>query len=159
MAKYKFYGTAKWAKTKVPDKDYDVYSINLYMDPRSLKLYEKSGIQGKLKEDEDGIYKSFRRPVTQMRKGVPVEAGPPKVTYNGEKFDGLIGNGSQVSIIVDVYETRKGIGHRLEEVEVDNLVEYNAVMDAADVDPEDTEVVEKPKAAKPKGKLNDELPF
>jgi len=160
MAKYKFYGTAKWAKTKKPDPKYDVYSIDLYMDKNSLSLYNKSGIQGKLKEDEDGIHKSFRRPITMTRKGETVDAGPPVVTdVDGNKLDAYIGNGSKVAIVVDVYQTKKGIGHRLEEVQVLELVEYNEVVDAH-ADGMDEVEDEPSEDAKPsKRKASTDIPF
>jgi hypothetical protein len=121
---YYFKGTCKWAKVHKPDEKYGNYEINLYMDPKSWELFNKSGLRLETREDEDGEYICFRRPQRKLIKGDLVEFDPPVVIFNDEKTDKLIGNGSTVTIKVSVYDTQKGKGHRLEKVRVDELVEY-----------------------------------
>jgi hypothetical protein len=62
-----------------------------------------------------------------------VEFGPPEVIdKNGDPFKETIGNGSTVTIRVAMFDTAKGVGHRLEKVRVDKHV----VFERADAGPE-----------------------
>lgn len=118
-------GTCKWAKVKKPDPEYDNYSIDFYPDEKSMKALTDSGIQISEKQDEDGVFFKLRRKAQQIIKGEMVNFGPPTVMDKENKpFDGLIGNGSGVTVKVAVFDTRKGKGHRWEAVRVENLVEY-----------------------------------
>jgi len=126
---YYFSGIAKWAKVQEPQDNFDKtgkeYSIDLYLNPESLALFQESELRIKLYEDEDGKYVKFRRPETKIIKEEAVELGKPKVMLNdGTEIDDLVGNGSEVVCKVSVYDTRMGKGHQLEAVRVDNLVEY-----------------------------------
>lgn len=122
----KFVGPAKWAKVYKPDDKYNVYSINLYLDAKTKESYIKSGIQGKIKEDEDGEFVSFRRPASKIIKGDLVNLGPPKVlSKDKSEFDEIIGNGSIVECDVSVYDTIKGKGHTLNAVRVIDHKEYH----------------------------------
>lgn len=121
----KLVGPAKWAKLIKPDDKYQVYSINLYLDEVALEKYKKSGMQMALKEDDDGTYVAFRRPVQKIIKGDLVKLGPPKVTDSkGNEVTDLIGNGSIVEVDVAVYDSIKGKGHTLQAVRVKELVKY-----------------------------------
>ena len=122
----KFTGPCKWAKTRKPDEKYNVYSINVYLDEATKDLYLKSGIQGKIKSDDDGEFVSFRRPVSKIIKGDLVQLGAPKVYTKDKKEaqDTMIGNGSLVECDVAVYDTIKGKGHTLQGVRILDLVEY-----------------------------------
>lgn len=128
-----FRGIAKWAKLDKPDDRYHNYSINVLLDEDSLNEFDRSGIRVKGKEDADDgeIYHRFRR---------ASDFGPPAVVDDvGDPFKKVIGNGSTVTVAVEVYDTKKmGKGHRLMAVRVDKWVEYK-------VDPE---VVAKREAAK-----------
>jgi len=123
---YTYAGVAKWAMLFKPDEKYDVYKITLYPDKTSLKAYVKNGHQGVIKEDEDGKHVTFRRKVSLLTKKKEVwELGPPKVVdAEGNKFTELVGNGSEVEVVVEVYDTVKGLGTRLNEVRVLNHVPY-----------------------------------
>lgn len=124
---YTYKGTAKWAKLFKPDEKYGSYSIVLYPDKASLKQYIKVGHQGAVREDEDGKFVTFRRkPQVLTKKGTVWELGPPKVLdENGEDLDKLVGNGSEVEVTVETYDTPKGLGTRLATVKVNELKEYN----------------------------------
>lgn len=121
---FKFVGPCKWAKVTKPDDKYNVYSINLYLNDAMLAKYKESGIQVGVKEDDDGTYVVFRRPVQKIIKGELVELGPPKVDYNGKPLENFIGNGSVVEVDVAVYDSLKGKGHTLQSVRVKELVVY-----------------------------------
>ncbi len=122
---YKFTGPCKWAKVHLPDKTYNVYSIQVYLDEENLAKYKESGIQGRVKEDQDGTYVSFRRLPVKLIKGDVVELGPPQVEdAQRNKLLDPIGNGSIVTVDVAVYDTVKGKGHTLQRVHVNELVKY-----------------------------------
>ena len=118
-------GKSKWAKVYKPDEKYQNWTINLYLNEETLKKYEASGMSMAVKQDEDGQYVTFRRPMAKLIKNETVKFNPPRVVdKDDEPFDKNIGNGSEVTIKVLVYDTIKGPGHRLEAVRIDKWVEY-----------------------------------
>ena len=122
-----FTGITKWAKVRKPDNKYNNFQVPLYMTPDVLKEFKVLGLGLKIKEDSEGSLVTFKRPMEKLIKGEVVHFGPPKV-FNPdgtEMTEGLIGNGSTVTVKIQKYDTLKGPGHRLESVRVDNLVEYN----------------------------------
>lgn len=122
---YYFTGKGKWIKAHKPDKEYKNFTMNLYLDEPSKKLFEESGMTLKPKSDEGGEYITFRRPESKLIKDEVVKFGPPAIYGpDGKPFDGLVGNGSDVTIKVSVFDTRKGKGHRWEGLKINTLVEY-----------------------------------
>lgn len=128
-------GIAKWAQTKKPDKDYNNYTIDLYVQEAEDKAIQDAGIQLKRRENEEGVYYKFRRDHDGMMKGEPIVWGPPKVVLatgntleNGVAevvdFDGNVGNGSEVVLKTEVYSGKKGVGTRWTGLRVDKLVPY-----------------------------------
>lgn len=132
---YTFTGTCKWAKLVKPDAEYDKtkhsWKIDLYMDDKSWSYFDQSGIQIKVRKDDAGEkYVTFKRPTEKLMKDKWVSFSPPEVLgKDGKKYEGSIGNGSKVSVKVEVYNTAKGKGHTLLGVRVDDLVEYNTGKD------------------------------
>ncbi|SHH47865.1 hypothetical protein [Bradyrhizobium erythrophlei] len=126
MTTYFFSGIAKWASRK-PGK-FDKYTIDMYFDDESLALFKTSGIRVSPKTDNDGdtFYKLSRHIDLTKKDGTKIDLGPPKfLNPDGTEFAGNVGNGSTVTIKVDVYDTGAGKGHRWEALRVDELVEYN----------------------------------
>lgn len=118
-------GKAKWAKVRTPDEKYDNFTIDLFPTKESWGEFKASGMEVRPKRSEEGEYITLRRPNNKLIKGEIVTFGPPKVLNPDESvFEGLIGNGSTVTLKVAVYDTMKGKGHRLEAVRVDDLVVY-----------------------------------
>ena len=120
-------GEAYWAKLKKPDEKYNNFTIDFYPNEEAADKIKGSGLQVQEKDGEFGrpFYK-FRRPVSKIIKNELVKFGPPVVLDKENKpFDGIVGNGSEVTIKLTVFDTIKGKGHRLEAVRVENLVEYN----------------------------------
>lgn len=118
-------GKAKWAQLTKPDKEFDNFKINVYLDDESKALFAESGLQLTPKTDEDGEYVVFRRPNYKQIKNELVHFGAPNVIDpEGRTVSELIGNGSEVVVKVVVYDSKKGKGHRLETVQVTNLVVY-----------------------------------
>lgn len=126
MAKYWFFtGKAKWAKLDKPDEKYGFYSINFY--PDDIPEFKKTGLGLKFHDDDMGTYVRLRRDPDKLLEGMPEK--PTKLIYDPETkayepFDRLIGNGSLVEVKIQVYDSMKGKGHRLEAVAVHNLIPY-----------------------------------
>lgn len=131
-----FTGKTKWCKVRKPDEKYDTYQCPLYLDASTENMYKDSGIQLKVHEDQDGKYVVFKRKHVEFNafKKEQVTNGPPEIKIKRAKEyvafpDGLIGNGSLVTVKVEVYDTpRRGPGtkgHRLIAVAVEDLIEYN----------------------------------
>ena len=128
-----FRGIAKWAKVDKPDDRYHNYTIDVELDEESQNTFDQVGLRLKPRVDkEDGkTYIRFRR---------SSEYGPPAVVDDNESpFKKQIGNGSIVTVAVDVYKTKTmGMGHRLMAVRVDKWVEFKL----------DPEMIAKREAAK-----------
>lgn len=122
---YYLSGKAKWAKLFKPDEKYKNWQIQVYLDDASMKTYDESGMTMQKKQDDDGVFVTFRRPEAKVIRDELVKFSPPEVLDSeGNKSDQLVGNGSEVTIKVIVYDTMKGKGHRLEAVKVNKLVPY-----------------------------------
>lgn len=119
-------GVAKWVRIATPDPLYDNYSVNLYLDEKSRKAFDESGLRLEPKTDEDGTFIKLRCPTSKLIKNELVAFEAPKaIDKNKNPIDPwIIGNGSRVRCNVIVFDTRKGKGHRLLEVMVTDLVEY-----------------------------------
>lgn len=119
-----FQGIAKWAKVHKPDETYDRFTIDLYMNDESWAAYKKCGLQLKKRESEDGKYVTFGVARTRLVKEEVVISSVEVLDSEGKPFKGDIGNGSEVTVKVEIYNTTKGPAHRLKAVRVDKLVEY-----------------------------------
>lgn len=128
-----FTGTCKWAKVYVPDDRFPPprYRVPLCLDADSRGRYNALGLQMRPKIDSEGDELiTFTRPVSRTFAGQERHFGPPKVIDSSGSLvrDQLIGNGSNVTLEVTVYDYvfngRSGKGHRLETVKINNLVEY-----------------------------------
>lgn len=120
-------GPCKWAKIKTPDdyKGDKRWKVNVYLNKETKKTVKETGVPFKIKEDEDGEYVCFSRPVEKMHKEELKTFEPPKVFDTDlNEIDDLIGNGSVVTAKISVFDTAKGPGHRLEALRVESLVHY-----------------------------------
>lgn len=127
MKTWYFSGEARWAKLREPDDKYNKYSIDLIMEPDVLAKFKTSGAQLKIREKDGTEFVTFNRPATSVIKGDIVNHGPPEILdKDGEPLADniLVGNGSKVTLKVEVYDTVKGKGSRLAAVRVDDLVKY-----------------------------------
>jgi hypothetical protein len=118
------HGVCKWAKVFEPDNKYNTYSIQVCLDDESQKEFDASKIRVRpqLDENDGREYYRFRR---------DEQFGPPIVVDDsGKPFTEKIGNGSEVTVRVESYDTKTmGKGHRLMAVRVDKHKEFK-------VDPE-----------------------
>lgn len=132
-------GIAEWAQVKRPNK-FNNWSINLYTDKATRKDIKSLGIRSNPKEGNDaygdGWFITFRRPVSKTWKGTVTQLEPPQLlNADGTPFDGLIGNGSKVTVKFEVYDFNGGVdatgvkydggkAARLVAVRIDELVPY-----------------------------------
>lgn len=124
-----FTGKAYWAKLEEPDKKYNYWGLNLVMDDASKKEFKDSGLQMETRIDKkEGFeFVTFRRPVRKLIKDDLVDFEKPVIVDKDNKVltaRPLIGNGSEVTVKVLVYDSIKGKGHRLEGVRINKLTEY-----------------------------------
>jgi len=176
-------GIAKWAKVYEPDtfSGSSNWKINLYFkDKAERSKFEATGVQLTIKSDTDGDYVTFRRPVKKVFGDEVTFFAPPEIVgevnvkyvdKDGAKVRQFkkgedpvrvgepvkIGNGSVILVNFCYYDTAKGKGHRLEGINVKELVAYEPSVDAPkeDVTTEESVKVDKPK----KAELNDQIPW
>lgn len=128
-------GKTKWAKVRKPDEKYGNYEVPLYMDKKEMAKFKALGLGLTIRSDDDGEFVTFKRREQEppRKNGEVITNGPPKVTIlqDGQYVpwpEGLIGNGSEVTVKIEYYDTpRRGAGtrgHRLLAVGIDKLVEY-----------------------------------
>jgi hypothetical protein len=106
------------------------WSATIYLDPKSTELFKELGLQQRVRENDEGKFVVFKRPEMKkwkVRDGESQAFDPPRVTdVDGNLWptDRLIGNGSAITVKLDVYNTVNGKGARLDGVRVDEWVEY-----------------------------------
>jgi hypothetical protein len=164
--KVKLKGKAYWARVFAENRDLTGYedalkesggqcTIDIDLDKDGFALLEKSKsmLRGRPSEDNPGTTRvKFKRKWTEpYGGGAPVVLKADGSVWDWD-MDGPIGNGSDVEIILHVYDTtRKSIvGTRLEKVKVVNHVKY-----------EKDDGWEAPQAQKQPSReeLDDEIPF
>lgn len=133
-----FKGKAKWAKHTTPDK-FGNWKITIYLDDEGYKKVldlQKEGLKNVLGKDEDGNFVTFRRAQQKMIRGKVVGFAPPEVLNpDGTPLrDVLVGNGSDVTVKVEVYAYKPPVGNpakaaRLMSIRVDNLVPFELSRD------------------------------
>lgn len=173
-------GKFKWTKIYEPDE----YSgdkrfiMNFYPeDGAEWEKFSKSGLQLKVKDDEDGKFITLRRPFKRLFGDDVVFFSPPEITgaftvqYKNSKGEVVrsykkgeeepvrvgdaitIGNGSLGLVNICIYDTQKGKGHRLENIKILDLV---SLPDFVEKEDEEVELEKEPEKSKD---LNDELPW
>lgn len=135
-------GKAKWAhRLFQPDLEFNKWSTVLYPDKESLEKIrdlQAEGVKNVLKKDDDGYYTTFSRPTQKLMKGKVVAFTPPVVTdKDGQPFTDPIGNGSDITIKLEVYQHGtpgggKAKAARLMAVRVDNHVPFEQERDFTD---------------------------
>lgn len=130
-------GKAKWVRNTQPN-EWGKWAMTLYPDPESLEKFRElqaQGLKNVIKKDDDGYNFSITRP-TQKQYGNRIQGfAPPKVMdKDGQDLGNTrIGNGSDVTVKLEVYEhktpTGKAKAARWEALRVDNLVPYEPPRD------------------------------
>lgn len=130
MTTYYLSGRANWAKVQTPVEAFDPnkpmeYKLDLVMDDKSWDLFEKSECQLKPKETDSGErYVTLRCPTEALFSGKKENFKVTVLDKDNQPYSGLIGNGSEVTCNVDIYQTKKGVGHRLRSVRVEELIPF-----------------------------------
>ncbi len=123
-------GVANWVRVNVKNMDTkfgEKFTLELDVDPPTKAILEKTGWRGKIKTRDDGTeYAKFSRDNKAVFNNQETVLGPPEVvTSDGKPFNDFIGNGSELALTLEVYDTKKyGRGSRLKKVEILNLVPY-----------------------------------
>lgn len=167
----KIRGKSSYAMVYKPDefKGNRFWKINLHMKDETFKTLKELGWQGKRKESNiDGCpedYASFRRDCVKKFGNKEEKFLPPtvldkdgnKLVWYQKTADGyeqygddiLIGNGSEVELKVEIYQTKHfGAGVRLHEVKIIDLIEY-VPEEEVDQKAEEAEVVEEEPETQP----------
>lgn len=188
MAKFVFSGKAYYSMVYEGNHDEyggkEFYKITLALDGSSWSKFNRSGLSLKVKKldtdsgEEDVVtFKRDVHPKTGVDKnGRPWTLGggaPRVVDEHGDEFDKLIGNGSEVEVLIDVYTVAKGPmkgkrGHRLDAIKILKHIPYDPDVFEDDFDDlEDEEnlegevdtVVEETETKKSRSKNTKGLPF
>lgn len=132
-------GRIKWAKgLKIMDEKFKSYSAQFYPSDKSMNEYKSLGLKTTFRMDDEGENFSIRRPHAKLFKNkegveeVKVFGLPEVFDNEGNPIDPMkVGNGSEVTVKLQVYDTGYGKGSRLEAIRVDNLITF--VPQAGDV--------------------------
>lgn len=143
-------GNAYWARVYEGSHDEyggkEFYKITVDLDGDSWGKFSRSGmtLQSRpVEKDSDIKGITFRRDIegkefkdAKTGKVKVLGGGPPRVVdKDGQVMTDLIGNGSEIEVLVEVYETKSKppkIGHRLEAVKVLKIVHYEPPEDDDD---------------------------
>lgn len=136
---YYLKGEARYAKVYKPVDKYKKdegkeWAIDVKLDAASEDILKESGCQLRKSKDGAGFY-TFRRPQQKLIKDTMVTFEAPNVVdKDNNPMTADIGNGSIVTIKVEIYNTRMGVGHTLEAVRVEELVPYEGGKTVAPAD-------------------------
>lgn len=131
----KFKGKVAWVRGNQPNK-YDKWSIEFYPERESLdriRDLQAEGVKNVIKKNDDNEYHlQISRPVQiEFRKGVKEPVQPPKITYQGQPYDKPVGNGTDGTVICEVYTHRvpnsekRAKAMRWYGLDIDNLVPFD----------------------------------
>jgi hypothetical protein len=140
-------GKTKWFRPDKPDHQFPPprWSHVIYPNAASLDIIrglQARGLKNVLKKDDDGYYMTFSRKTERSVKGKLMGMQPPAVfeadgttPFKG----GLVGNGSDVTTKLQVYEHstpsgNKAVAARWESTRIDHLIPYEAKRDFTEVE-------------------------
>ncbi len=114
---YKFTGISSFDHVTQPDLEFNNWNIRVHLDEESLAKFEElkkpledgtEGILNESKMDDDGVYVTFKRPMSRKWNGVDTMLTPPVILDKDENaFEGRIGSGSKVTVKCEVYKYNK----------------------------------------------------
>lgn len=126
-------GKVSWFRPKVPNK-WNKWSVQIHPDDKSLELIRELQAQGAknvIKKDDDGYFVTFTRPVTKETSTGKILSFTPVEVFDkdGNKFDGNVGNGSDVTLKLEVYQHATPGGGKAKAIRwvsarIDNLVPF-----------------------------------
>jgi len=168
--KVKLSGIGYWAKVFAENRDLTGFenalkevggqtTIDVDLDTENYALLKKSGSMKKGRPSPDNPeltrVKFTRKWEQQFGGGAPIVHKEDGTNWDYDT-DGFIGNGSEVTIILSVYNTSRSsiIGTRLDKVKVTKAVAYDP-----DADKEDTPTPAPAAKKTPAPVTDDEIPF
>ncbi len=132
-------GKVSWFRNKQPNQ-WNKYSVQIHPNAKDLEVIrglQAEGLKNIIKKDDDGYFTNFTRPVTkQYGTGKMQTYAPPTVTdKDGNIFEGQVGNGSDATLKLEVYEHATPAGGKAKaarwvSARIDNLVPYETETDA-----------------------------
>lgn len=125
-SKYKkFTGRIGWNHLVTPDEYLGEKKWKMGFYPDDLQAIKDMGNRSKVRSTEDGTYIDLTRSVEKEFKGELTKFDPPKITLNGEEFDGkYIPRGSRIEVDLCFYNAGKfGTGTRIQSVKILELAE------------------------------------
>jgi hypothetical protein len=142
---YYIQGKVSWFRPKVANK-WNKWSVQIHPNADGLELIrdlQAQGLKNQLKKDEDGYYLNVSRPVTKETSTGKILTFTPVEVFDadGSPFEGNVGNGSDVTIKVEVYEHGtpgggKAKAMRWVSARIDNLIPFNPDSDLNDYEKE-----------------------
>lgn len=127
-------GKVSWFRPKVPNK-WNKWSVQIHPTADGLELIrelQSQGLKNQLKKDDDGYFLNVSRPVTKETSTGKILSFKPVEVFDaaGAPYDGNVGNGSDVTIKIEVYEHNtpgggKAKAMRWVSARIDNLVPFN----------------------------------
>lgn len=131
-------GKVSWFRPKVPNK-WNKWSVQIHPNDKGLEIIrdlQAQGVKNQLKKDNDGYYTSFSRPVTKETSTGKILSFTPVEVFDadGNPFDGLVGNGSDATLKLEVYSHATPGGGKAKAVRwvsarIDNLVPFTPERD------------------------------
>jgi hypothetical protein len=131
-------GKVSWFRAKTVNK-WNKYSVQIHPNPKDLDVIrdlQGEGLKNVIKKDDDGYYVNFTRPVTKEFKSGKIVAFTPVEVFDkdGNPFDGNVGNGSDATLKIEVYEHEtpgggKAKAARWVSARIDNLVPFEVEKD------------------------------
>ena len=126
-------GKASWFRAKQPNQ-WDKYSVQIHPNAEGLQIIrdlQAKGLKNTVKKDDDGYFVNFTRPVSkEYKSGKRQTFAPPTVVdKDGNSYDGQVGNGSDVTLKLEVYEHatpagKNAVAARWASAKIDNLVPF-----------------------------------
>ena len=134
-------GKVSWFRATTTNK-WNKYSTQFHPNDKSLEVIrelQSQGLKNNLKKDEDGWFTNFTRPVSKEYKSGKVITFTPVEVFDkdGNPFIGMVGNGSDATLKIEVYEHETPGGGRAKaarwaSARIDNLIPYNVDTDGSD---------------------------
>lgn len=131
-------GKVSWFRPKVPNK-WNKWSVQIHPDDKSLELIRElqaKGVKNQLKKDDDGYFLAISRPVTKETAAGRILSFKPVEVFDadGKPYDGNVGNGSDATLKVEVYEHGtpgggKAKAMRWVSARIDNLIPFETERD------------------------------
>lgn len=123
---YYMTGKAYWARIHKPDDKYGRFTMDFYPDDKSWKVYKSTGLSLKERESEHGTYIKLGVASVRLDKdGTAVKSTVLVLDENNQPTKKEFGNGSDVTVKIEVFDAKNGTGHRLIAVRADKLIEYS----------------------------------